>query len=53
MSLYPCLSSKPISTLDPMLSILLFSKFDANVLADTLEKFNKRVGRICLAVNSL
>ncbi|XP_019397678.1 PREDICTED: mesothelin [Crocodylus porosus] len=49
MSLYPCLSSKPVSTLDPMLSILLFSKFDANVLADTLEKFNKRFSRVPLS----
>ncbi|XP_025060456.1 mesothelin [Alligator sinensis] len=49
MSLYPCLSSKPISTLDPMLSILLFSKFDANVLADTLEKFNKRFSHMPLS----
>ncbi|XP_053899059.1 uncharacterized protein LOC128844930 [Malaclemys terrapin pileata] len=48
-SLYPCLSSRPISAMDSMYSILFFSKFDTNVLVAALEKFNTRVSRMPLS----
>ncbi|XP_067390320.1 mesothelin [Emydura macquarii macquarii] len=39
-SLYLCLSSRPLSAMDSMYSILFFSKFQANVLEPALEKFS-------------
>ncbi|CAM4519111.1 unnamed protein product [Lepidochelys kempii] len=48
-SLYPCLSSKPISVMDSMYSILFFSKLHPNVLEAALEKFNNRVSHVPLS----
>nr|XP_013809428.1 PREDICTED: mesothelin-like [Apteryx mantelli mantelli] len=49
VSLYSCLSPKPVSAVDPAYSILFFSKYDANKLVAALTTFSQRFSQVPLS----
>ncbi|XP_025950951.2 mesothelin [Dromaius novaehollandiae] len=51
ISLYSCLSPKPVSAVDPAYSILFFSKYDANKLVAALTAFSRRFSHVPLSQN--
>ncbi|XP_068764812.1 mesothelin isoform X2 [Struthio camelus] len=49
ISLYSCLSPKPVDAMDPAYSILFFSKYDANKLVAALTTFSQQFSHVPLS----
>ncbi|KAM6054904.1 mesothelin isoform 2-T2 [Chlamydotis macqueenii] len=50
LSLYSCLTRKPVSALDPEYSILFFSKYDAKKLVAALTTFSQQMSHVPLSL---